>query len=169
LRAQASAFARLLSTTDDPEIAFRQATALGEGLFPHQVEGMAFLLGRRRAILADDMGLGKTRQVDDPLRLAAYERLAQSPSLDDLTDMGQRLITGFHFAVIPSRIAPASLPEFAELLHAHPAIVQELRELIPLLDERADHLTYPLELTQADGSPLVYLCRFMHGTPWTTS
>jgi SWI/SNF-related matrix-associated actin-dependent regulator of chromatin subfamily A-like protein 1 len=32
------------------------------GLFPHQVEGVAFLLGRRRAILADDMGLGKTRQ-----------------------------------------------------------------------------------------------------------
>ena len=31
-------------------------------LFPHQVEGVAFLRGRRRAILADDMGLGKTRQ-----------------------------------------------------------------------------------------------------------
>ena len=30
--------------------------------FPHQIEGVAFLLGRRRAILADDMGLGKTRQ-----------------------------------------------------------------------------------------------------------
>ena len=35
--------------------------ALADGLFPHQVEGVAFLLGRRRAILADDMGLGKTR------------------------------------------------------------------------------------------------------------
>src|SRR5512145_418752 len=39
-----------------------QAVALAEGLFPHQIEGVAFLLGRRRAILADDMGLGKTRQ-----------------------------------------------------------------------------------------------------------
>jgi SNF2 family DNA or RNA helicase len=40
------------------------ATALriAEGLFPHQIDGVAFLLGRRRAILADDMGLGKTRQ-----------------------------------------------------------------------------------------------------------
>ena len=38
------------------------ARHLAEGLFPHQVEGVAFLLGRRRAILADDMGLGKTRQ-----------------------------------------------------------------------------------------------------------
>ncbi|HEX4935145.1 MAG TPA: DEAD/DEAH box helicase, partial [Gemmatimonadaceae bacterium] len=35
---------------------------LADGLFPHQVDGVAFLLSRRRAILADDMGLGKTRQ-----------------------------------------------------------------------------------------------------------
>ena len=39
-----------------------RARAIAEGLYPHQVEGVAFLLGRRRAILADDMGLGKTRQ-----------------------------------------------------------------------------------------------------------
>ena len=39
-----------------------EAASLAEGLYPHQVEGVAFLLGRRRAILADDMGLGKTRQ-----------------------------------------------------------------------------------------------------------
>jgi SWI/SNF-related matrix-associated actin-dependent regulator 1 of chromatin subfamily A len=44
------------------EHANRRAHALAEGLFAHQVEGVAFLLGRRRAILADDMGLGKTRQ-----------------------------------------------------------------------------------------------------------
>ena len=42
--------------------ALRRAQSLATGLFPHQVEGVAFLLGRRRAILADDMGLGKTRQ-----------------------------------------------------------------------------------------------------------
>jgi SWI/SNF-related matrix-associated actin-dependent regulator 1 of chromatin subfamily A len=39
-----------------------EAERLSEGLFPHQVDGLAFLLGRRRSILADDMGLGKTRQ-----------------------------------------------------------------------------------------------------------
>jgi SWI/SNF-related matrix-associated actin-dependent regulator 1 of chromatin subfamily A len=47
------------------------ARTLAEGLFPHQVEGVAFLLGRRRAILADDMGLGKTRQAIVSLRHAA--------------------------------------------------------------------------------------------------
>src|SRR3954467_2019763 len=44
------------------------AVALADGLFPHQIEGVAFLLGRRRAILADDMGLGKTRQAIVSLR-----------------------------------------------------------------------------------------------------
>ena len=32
------------------------------GLYPHQVEGVAFLIRKGRAILGDDMGLGKTRQ-----------------------------------------------------------------------------------------------------------
>src|SRR5919106_3695585 len=63
LDAQADAFAQLLALSPgDPDAAFDKACALAEGLFPHQVEGVAFLLGRRRAILADDMGLGKTRQ-----------------------------------------------------------------------------------------------------------
>ena len=39
-----------------------RAEKIAKGLYPHQVEGIAFLLGRRRALLADDMGLGKTRQ-----------------------------------------------------------------------------------------------------------
>ena len=53
--------------------ALQRATALADGLFPHQVEGLAFLLGRRRAILADDMGLGKTRQSIVAMREAAPE------------------------------------------------------------------------------------------------
>lgn len=32
------------------------------GLYPHQIEGIRFLLDKGRAILGDDMGLGKTRQ-----------------------------------------------------------------------------------------------------------
>ena len=71
LDAQAAAFAQIIATTDDADAAFRDAAALAEGLFPHQIEGVAFLLGRRRAILADDMGLGKTRQAVAALRHAA--------------------------------------------------------------------------------------------------
>jgi SWI/SNF-related matrix-associated actin-dependent regulator 1 of chromatin subfamily A len=68
LDSQAAAFAQLLKLSGDPDAAFRSAIALAEGLFPHQIEGVAFLLGRRRAILADDMGLGKTRQTIVSLR-----------------------------------------------------------------------------------------------------
>ena len=38
------------------------ALRITRGLYTHQVEGVAFLMQRRRSILADDMGLGKTRQ-----------------------------------------------------------------------------------------------------------
>jgi SNF2 family DNA or RNA helicase len=68
LDAQAAAFAQLLKLSGDPDAAFKTAVALADGLFPHQIEGVAFLLGRRRAILADDMGLGKTRQAIVSLR-----------------------------------------------------------------------------------------------------
>src|SRR5437016_4959572 len=72
LDAQADAFARLLALAPaDPDAAFREAAELAAGLFPHQIEGVAFLLGRRRAILADDMGLGKTRQAIVALRHVA--------------------------------------------------------------------------------------------------
>src|SRR5262245_28634801 len=72
LDAQADAFARLLALSPgDPDAAFRSAAELAQGLFPHQIEGVAFLLGRSRAILADDMGLGKTRQAIVALRRVA--------------------------------------------------------------------------------------------------
>ena len=45
-----------------PGDAVNRAREIARDLYPHQVEGVGFLLGRRRSILADDMGLGKTRQ-----------------------------------------------------------------------------------------------------------
>ena len=72
LDAQATAFAQLIGLApNDLDGAYRQAIALGAKLFPHQIDGVAFLLGRRRAILADDMGLGKTRQAIVSLRHAS--------------------------------------------------------------------------------------------------
>jgi SWI/SNF-related matrix-associated actin-dependent regulator of chromatin subfamily A-like protein 1 len=69
---QADAFAQLLALSpNDIDAAFRGAVGLAQGLFPHQIEGVAFLLGRKRAILADDMGLGKTRQAIVALRHVA--------------------------------------------------------------------------------------------------
>jgi SWI/SNF-related matrix-associated actin-dependent regulator 1 of chromatin subfamily A len=51
--------------------ALKRAQRIATGLFPHQVEGVAFLLARRKVILADDMGLGKTRQAIVALRESA--------------------------------------------------------------------------------------------------
>ncbi|MEQ1761321.1 MAG: DUF3427 domain-containing protein, partial [Vicinamibacterales bacterium] len=96
--------------------------------------------------------LAKILHVDDPQRLAAYARLAESPSLDDLPDSARRLVTGLHFAITPPDAGIDTLGEFAAGLHAHPAIAQELRELVPLLEERAGYLTSPLLLRGADGS-----------------
>jgi SWI/SNF-related matrix-associated actin-dependent regulator 1 of chromatin subfamily A len=68
----ASLFSQILRETPDAGVdaAFTLACRLAEGLFSHQIDGVAFLLGRRRAILADDMGLGKTRQAIVSLRHA---------------------------------------------------------------------------------------------------
>lgn len=42
-------------------------------LYPHQADGVAFLISKKRAILGDDMGLGKTRQAIVALEAAAPE------------------------------------------------------------------------------------------------
>lgn len=56
----------MVNTIDSAII--KWAEEIAEGLYPHQVEGIAFLMGRRRSILADDMGLGKTRRIMDVLQ-----------------------------------------------------------------------------------------------------
>src|SRR5262252_5882868 len=42
-------------------------------LYPHQADGVAFLMSKKHALLADDMGLGKTRQAIVALEVAAPE------------------------------------------------------------------------------------------------
>jgi len=42
-------------------------------LYPHQADGVAFLISKKRAILADDMGLGKTRQAIVALEVSTPE------------------------------------------------------------------------------------------------
>ena len=42
-------------------------------LYPHQADGVAFLLSKKRVLLADDMGLGKTRQAIVAMEAGAPE------------------------------------------------------------------------------------------------
>jgi hypothetical protein len=121
--------------------------------------------GPHEALIGDR--LAGILHVDDPLRLGAYERLAASASVSALSDVDRRLVTGFHFAVIPSKIAPKTLAESVALLHAHPAIVAELRELLPVLDDRSEHLTYLLDLAQPATCQTAFPCPCMRATQWT--
>jgi SWI/SNF-related matrix-associated actin-dependent regulator 1 of chromatin subfamily A len=69
-----------LSTPPSHEVLGEAARRVAEAypsLYEHQRSGVAFLLSRRRAILADDMGLGKTRQAIIALR----EAQSQGPFL----------------------------------------------------------------------------------------
>ncbi len=63
----------VVPSSEVEDAAFHEALRLSDGLFAHQIEGVAFLLARRRSILADDMGLGKTRQSIVAMRHAAPE------------------------------------------------------------------------------------------------
>jgi SNF2 family DNA or RNA helicase len=40
-------------------------------LYPHQADGVSFLISKGRAILGDDMGLGKTHQAIVGMQIAA--------------------------------------------------------------------------------------------------
>ncbi|MDO8679343.1 MAG: helicase-related protein, partial [Acidobacteriota bacterium] len=77
--------------------------------------------------------------IDDPQRLVAYRNWLGGAPADE------RLITAL-VHTLWGRAAPATLEEASAAMQAHPAIVAELLELLDLLDERADHLTIPLEL-----------------------
>jgi SNF2 family DNA or RNA helicase len=63
----------VVPSSEVEDAAFHDALRISEGLFAHQIEGVAFLLARQRSILADDMGLGKTRQSIVAMRHAAPE------------------------------------------------------------------------------------------------
>lgn len=89
--------------------------------------------------------LRRLLHLDDPIRLSAYQRVLASGVPDDTSESDRRLLAGLHYTLMPSGAAPATLDASLRLLHEHPAIVAELQELLPLLDERSDRVTFPLD------------------------
>ncbi|MFO0761877.1 MAG: DEAD/DEAH box helicase [Byssovorax sp.] len=69
-RAAAEAEKRVRAVEAEVRAAGREQPGFSATLYPYQVEGVAFLAARGRALLADDMGLGKTAQA-----IAAMVRL----------------------------------------------------------------------------------------------
>ena len=87
--------------------------------------------------------------IDDPLRLDGYRRWLSGPATAMLNDVEARIAVGLPATIWGQRM-PATLAEALSRLQSHPALVEELNELLDLLEAEATHLTYPL----ASGIPL---------------
>lgn len=96
-----------------------------------------------------DLGdaLKRLLHIDDPLRLAAYRAWLKAEPADD------RLITALVFTLWGAK-APSTIASAKQAMSAYPAITQELLELFDLLEDRADHMTYSLDLGASAAPPL---------------
>ncbi len=83
--------------------------------------------------------------LDDPLRLSAYLRAVAAPPSGDVPLSDRRLLAGLHHTLMAADAAAHTLEASMERLHQHPAITAELLELLPLLDERSERVTFPLD------------------------
>lgn len=83
--------------------------------------------------------------VEDPLRIAAYKTALAPPSAGGVNESDRLLLAGLHFGLMASVRGLDTLESSLGLLQQHPAIVQELGELLPLLDDLSVHITYPLD------------------------
>ncbi len=87
-------------------------------------------------------GLTRLLHIDDPLRIQAYRQVAAGSAPGTVAE--RRLVAGLVATIWGRDGGPASEAEMAVRLGQHPAIAQEFLELMTVLDERAVHLTYPL-------------------------
>src|SRR4029079_9658896 len=90
-------------------------------------------------------GIERLLHVEDPLGIEAYTH-GVAPHVEiAFAEPTRRLLAGLHFGLMPASLAPDTLEDSLRLLQAHPAIVEEIGELLPLLDDLSDPLTYPLD------------------------
>jgi hypothetical protein len=89
--------------------------------------------------------IGRLLHLEDPLRTAAYQAALSSPSTAGFDESTCRLLAGLHFSLMSSVEEARTLEGSLRVLLQHPALVQELGELLPLLDEIAEHVTCPLD------------------------
>jgi superfamily II DNA or RNA helicase/HKD family nuclease len=85
--------------------------------------------------------LSSLLHIDDPLRLSAYRKAIGLEGADP----DPALLTGLHFSILQRTRNVFTLTESLDILRTHPAIVTELGELLGILEDRSEHLTYPLD------------------------
>jgi superfamily II DNA or RNA helicase len=86
--------------------------------------------------------LGSLAHVDDPERAAVYSRLASpdGPAYDALNAREQRLARMLFFTLWPARGGFLSYEDGLAFLRAHPAVCDELRQLVALGLDTARHV-----------------------------
>lgn len=97
--------------------------------------------------------IGRLLHIDDPLRLSRLRRWLRSSPTEVVDETDSRIATGLAATLWGGQM-PSTLGEVLAALQAHPAIVNELLELMDLLEERADHVTYPLKHERAEAPSL---------------
>jgi len=93
----------------------------------------------------DQLGrsIGNLLHIDDPLRLNFYKAFLSGGSrdADDLDDFHQRLLVMLHFGLWRTGRPFDDVAAGFEALNDHPAVLQELLEVIDLLDEGSAHIS----------------------------
>jgi superfamily II DNA or RNA helicase/HKD family nuclease len=83
--------------------------------------------------------------IDDPLRIDAYRRWLNGPATQTSSKADSRIVTSLSATIWGQQMPAGSLHEALSILQAHPALLDELRELLDLLESAATHLTYSLD------------------------
>ena len=84
---------------------------------------------------------------DDGKRLSFLRRILNSdaqPNTGTLREYERRILVGLHFTLWGNQEDWVDLDASLAELWRHPAIVSELRELIDVLEDRSEHLTYAI-------------------------
>jgi SWI/SNF-related matrix-associated actin-dependent regulator 1 of chromatin subfamily A len=153
------------------------------GLYAHQRSGIAFLLSRRRAILADDMGLGKTRQAIIAIREAVPDGpfLVICPAGVKLGwEREIRLVEGADASVrvVDGRTPPEEGPRWTvvnfDLLARYAVALDEVEWAGVVVDEahyiknRSGRAAQVLRLVGAEGERDPRAVYLLTGTPMTS-
>jgi Domain of unknown function (DUF3427)/Type III restriction enzyme, res subunit len=93
-------------------------------------------------------GLGRLLHLDDPQWLSCLQGVSASPKPPDVAAMQpdeQRILTALHFSLWSERAARRTpLQASFGLLWRHPAVLDELRQLLDILEDRASVVPIPL-------------------------
>ena len=103
--------------------------------------------------------IGRLLHMDDPVRIDAYERFAATAEPPMPRSDGETVLLRMFVASLAGQVlGDQNLDEAAHLVWKHPQVLAEIRELMPLLRERSDHILRPLP--DRPGNPLQVHARY---------